>query len=106
MTKLKSNAYQYWAFRIPVANSNTALETSSVIPTRSTACAGLATGGHANRRGMTDHSFATRNGTAASPPVTCRPWVTPYSQAGRVGQVKVGGRSAPDGTIAFPRRSG
>ena len=35
MTKLKPNAYQYCAFMIPVANWNTALETSSAIDSRS-----------------------------------------------------------------------
>ena len=76
MTKLKPNAYQYCAFMIPVTNSNTALATSSAIDSRSIACAGDATGGQANRRGMTDHSFASRNGTATRPTFTCRPCVT------------------------------
>ena len=62
-------------FITPVTNSNTALETSRAIASRSIACAGEVTGGHTNSRGMTDHSFASRNGIAISPTLTCRPWV-------------------------------
>ena len=62
---------------IPVANSNTALETSSAIEPRSIACAGEATGGQANSRGITDHSFASNSGTAARPMLTCSPCVSP-----------------------------
>jgi len=68
---LKPNAYQCWAFRIPVANWKIVLETSSATAPRSTACAGLTAGGHANRRGMTDHSLASSSGTTASPTITC-----------------------------------
>ena len=69
------NGYQYWAFMTPVASSKTALETSRAIESRSIACAGLVTGGNANSRGMTDHSFASRNGIATSPTFVCRPCV-------------------------------
>src|SRR3954451_20250204 len=93
-------------FRTPVANSNTALETSSAIASRSTACAALATGGHANSRGITDPSFASSTGIAASPTLVCRPWVTAYSHDGRVGQSKVSGRSRVRSTIALWPRSG
>ena len=62
---------------MPVANSNTALETSSAIEPRSIACAADATGGHANSRGITDHSFASSSGTVTRPTLTCRPWVSP-----------------------------
>ena len=62
---------------IPVANSNTALETSSAIEARSIACAAEATGGHANSRGITDHSFASSSGTVTSPTLTCRLCVRP-----------------------------
>ena len=36
-----------------------------------------ATGGHANSRGITDHSFASSSGTVTRPTLTCRPWVSP-----------------------------
>src|SRR3954447_24466288 len=93
-------------FRTPVANSNTALETSRAIARRSTACAGLATGGHAKSRGITDHSFASSTGLAARPTFVCRPWVTAYSHDGRVGQSNVSGRSRVRSTIALWPRSG
>ena len=41
---------------------------------RSSAFTGPVTGGQANRRGMTDHSFASSSGTMMIPTVTCRPW--------------------------------
>ena len=49
---------------------------------RSSAWAGLRTGGHSNSFGITDHSFASRIGNAARPSVTCSPWVSAYSQLG------------------------
>jgi hypothetical protein len=76
-----------------VANKKTALDTSSAIATRSIASAGDATGGQANKRGITDQSLASSSGMAASPTLTWRPWVTAYSQAGLDGQSKVKGRS-------------
>ena len=69
-------------FSTPVANSNSAPPTSSRIEMRSSACAAVATGGHANSLGMTDHSLASSTGIAISPIVTCRPWVSAYSHAG------------------------
>ena len=72
------NAYQYWMFSTPVTNWNTALATSRAIESRSIACAGEATGGHTNSRGITDHSFASRNGIAIRPTLTCSPWVIAY----------------------------
>ena len=63
-------------FSTPVTNSNTALETSSAIESRSSPCAGLATGGQTNSFGMTDHSLASRNGIATRPTFVCRPWVS------------------------------
>ncbi len=72
------NAYQYWMFSTPVTNWNTVLDTSSAIESRSIACAGEATGGHTNSRGITDHSLASTNGIATSPTLTCSPWVMAY----------------------------
>ena len=51
------------------------LATSSAIDPRSIACASDDTGGITNSRGITLQSFAIRNGTAAIPRFTCRPWV-------------------------------
>jgi hypothetical protein len=73
---LKRNAYQYWMFITPVTNSNTLLATSRATESRSTACAGEATGGQTNSFGITDQSFASRNGIATRPALTCRPCVT------------------------------
>ena len=73
---MKWNAYQYCTFMIPVTNWNTALATSSAIDSRSIACVGDVTGGQANSRGITDHSFASSSGTATSPTFTCRPWLS------------------------------
>ena len=70
---------------MPVTNSNSAPPTSRASESRSRACAGLRTGGHSNSRGITDHSFASSTGNSASPIETCRPWVSAYSQDGRVG---------------------
>ncbi len=103
---MKWNAYQYCAFITPVTNWNTVLATSRAIESRSIACAGDATGGHSNSRGITDHSLASTNGIATSPTLTCSPCVSAYSHVGAVGQSKFSGRSAPAGTIALPRRSG
>ena len=69
-------------FAIPVANRKNVLDTSSAIDTRSMATAGVGAGGQANSRGITDHSFASRTGTAISPPVTCTPCVNAYSHDG------------------------
>ena len=43
-----------------------------------------------NSFGHTDHSLTTISGIAAMPEMTCRPWVTRYSQTGRVGQKNQG----------------
>ena len=59
-----------------MANSNSTLPTSSSSDSRSTAIAGLRSGGQANSRGMTDQSFASSTGTATIPTLTCRPWVS------------------------------
>ena len=42
--------------------------------------------GRSNSFGHTDHSLTMISGIAAMPEMTCRPWVTRYSQTGRVGQ--------------------
>ncbi len=85
MVKKNGNTYQYWMLRIPVANSKSALPTSSASMSRSRAWAGLCTAGHSNSFGITDHSFASRIGNAARPSVTWAPWVNAYSQLGWVG---------------------
>jgi hypothetical protein len=106
LTKPKPKTYQYWMFAIPVANRKIVLATSSAIDARSIACAGVRAGGQTNSRGITDHSFASSTGTAASPPLTCTPWVSAYSHEGPVGQSKnvVYGRSGS--TSALRPRSG
>ena len=78
--------YHCWMLRIPVMNSKTAPPTSSSSDSRSSACAGLRSGGHSNSFGSTDHSLASRIGMSTSPRVTCRPWLTRYSHTGWVGQ--------------------
>ena len=72
---------------MPVANSNSALPTSSATLRRSIAWAGERTGGNWNSRGMTDHSLASTTGTSARPSITCVPCVAAYSQLGCVGQL-------------------
>ena len=42
--------------------------------------------GRSNSLGHTDLSLTTISGIAAMPEMTCRPWVTRYSQTGRVDQ--------------------
>ena len=46
--------------------------------------------GRSNSLGHTDLSLTTISGIAAMPERTCRPWVTRYSQTGRVGQKNQG----------------
>ena len=89
-----------------MASWNTELATSRAIDSRSIACAGLVTGGHTNNRGITDHSFASRNGITIRPTLVCRPWLSAYSQLGPAGQSNVSGTSRSAGTIAFPGRPG
>ena len=88
---------------MPVANRKIVLATSRPIVARSIACAALVTGGQANSRGITDQSFASSHGTATSPTLTCRPWLSAYSHDGPVGQSKkVSGRSGSTSAL-FPR---
>ena len=58
---------------MPVANSNSTPPTSMIRLIRSRIWASERTGGQANRRGSTDHSLASTNGTSASPSVMCTP---------------------------------
>ena len=58
---------------MPVTNSNSAPPTSRASDSRSSAWAGLRTGGHSNSRGMTDHSLASRTGNSARPTVDVQP---------------------------------
>ncbi len=46
--------------------------------------------GRSNSLGHTDLSLTTISGIAAMPERTWRPWVTRYSQTGRVGQTNQG----------------
>ena len=62
------------------------LPTISRMLSRSSACAGLLTGGHSNSFGATDQSLPSTTGTRAMPSSTCVPCVTRYSQLGDVGQ--------------------
>ena len=103
-TKSKPNGYQFAMFATPVASSNPAEATSSATIPRSIAWAGAATGGHANSRGITDHSFTISTGIAASPRLTWSPCVTAYSHAGPAGQPMSSGRSSR--TIALAGRPG
>ena len=50
------------------------LPTSSSRLSRSSACAGLLTGGQANSLGATDQSLASTRGIRAMPSRTCVPW--------------------------------
>ena len=46
-----------------MANWNNPAPTSASSESRSSACAGLRSGGHSNSFGITDHSFASSSGT-------------------------------------------
>ena len=90
-----------------MANWKIAPPTRPSSDSRSSALAGLATGGHANSFGMTDHSLASSSGTAMIPTTVCSDWLSANSQAGRVGQLKISGwKSWSRGTIALRPRSG
>ncbi len=80
---------------MPVAISNSTPPTNITSAIRSIALATDRTGGHANNRGITDHSLAATTGTSASPNPTCRPWVSRYSHDGWLGQSKLGSSSHP-----------
>lgn len=69
-------------------NSNITPPTRSSRLARSTASAGERAGGQANSLWMTDHSLASTMGSSVSPRMTWIPWVSRYSQTGRVGQSK------------------
>ena len=68
--------------------------------------AGVGAGGHANSRGITDQSFASRTGTATSPPVTCTPCVNAYSHDGPVGQSNGAANGRSGSTSPLRPRSG
>ncbi len=65
-----------------MANSNSAPPTSSSSDNRSSPPARFRTAGHANSRGITDHSLASSTGIATSPIVVCNPWLSAYDHAG------------------------
>jgi hypothetical protein len=91
---------------MPVANSKSAPPTRPTSDSRSSRCAGLRRGGHANSRGATDQSLASSRGTVTMPTVTCTPWLTAYSHHGDAGQPKPNGCTPPAGRIALRPSAG
>ena len=73
-------------FSSPVESWNSIDPTSTRIDNRSICRTRPPMMGRSNSFGHTDHSLTMISGMAAMPEMTCRPWVTRYSQTGRVGQ--------------------
>ena len=92
-------------FSTPVTISNRIPPTSITSDTRSSSWATDRTGGHANSRGITDHSLASTTGINTRPSPTCSPWLSRYSHDGLVGQSNVGNVSPPTWPgMAWPNR--